>query len=58
MATRKKQVTKKQAAEGRGVKCRVHFVNMLQQGRIDGGWDWVCPFEGCKIRWQVAQVVK
>ena len=43
MIGRKKAVSKKNAAEGRGVKCRTCYVNMGIQKRLDGGEDLLCP---------------
>lgn len=55
MATRKKSVTKKQAAEGRGVLCRTCCVRMGVQLTIEGGKDYVCP--KCGRRWQLEKPV-
>lgn len=49
----KKQVSKKRAAEGRGVKCRNCYTNMKIHLTLEGGEDYIC--ERCGLRWILKQ---
>jgi hypothetical protein len=49
----KKQVTKKQAAEGRPVMCRNCYTPMLKNGDLFVGVSYIC--ERCGLQWQAPQ---
>ena len=48
-AVKKKQVSKKKAAEGRGVKCRQCTRDMKAHDNLFGQWDYIC--ENCGFTW-------